>query len=101
PSHHCLPPPTPTRRASDLAAPGSEARDAMTTGPATVTTAPASDTAAPVPLPVRSWRLLLLLPAGLCLLAGLAAGLAPLGLSLPRDRKSTRLNSSHVKISYA
>lgn len=56
----------------------------MTTGPATVTTAPASDTAAPVPLPVRSWRLLLLLPAGLCLLAGLAAGLAPLGLSLPR-----------------
>src|SRR5690606_41730570 len=37
------------------------------------------------------------------LLVGLAAGmkLTPLGFLLFLDRKSTRLNSSHVKISYA
>src|SRR5215475_15209848 len=33
--------------------------------------------------------------------AARAAGRRPRGRSLPRDRKSTRLNSSHVKISYA
>src|SRR5699024_12679816 len=31
----------------------------------------------------------------------LAAGLRQLGASAPEDRKSTRLNSSHVSISYA
>src|SRR5690625_6458402 len=52
-------------------------------------------------LPGGELGLLLAGTLGGCLLAGAAAPLGELLLADPADRKSTRLNSSHVAISYA
>src|SRR5207302_5223301 len=82
---HRAPPPLPTRRSSDLAM--------STRATATATCSSAEEHHSRSPIPTLS--------GSTCPSSALSRVRKLPSRRLPKDRKSTRLNSSHVKISYA
>src|SRR5690606_42073716 len=100
PAHRHTPHSFPTRRSSDLQPPPAPSTPPRSPTPARPSLPPTpSPTPPPAAVPSAAGQPAPDTATSLPLMAAVGAGLFGSGLTL--DRKSTRLNSSHVKISYA